>query len=272
MAGSFQTDGSLARLGFGFLTKLKSDGSGLVYSTFLAGRALSGNGIAVDPAGNAYVACTDIYFSFPSLPEAAGPFVLKLNSSGTNSGYIKALDSSGGVLNAIALDGSGNAYVTGSTTSPTFAVVNPIQAILGIGETAYQSNSTQNAIIVELDPSGNTLLSTLLGGQNNGDVGTGIATGPGGMVYIAGRAGSYSFPVTPGAVGKTSSDGSDAFVVALDPSNSCTFSLSADSAFPSSGGAGSVGLSTQARCGWFAISNQPWLTINSGSAGFGPAR
>ncbi len=149
-------------------------------------------------------------------------------------------------------------------------MVAPIQAYLGIAETIPGSNVTSNAVIVELDPSGNTLFSTYLGGQNNGDKGYGVAVGSNSTVYVVGRAGSMQFPTTPGAAGKMSGDGFDTFITAVNLSSGCTFSLSQPSIFPASGATGSVTVSTQSSCDWLAISNQSWITIMGGAAGSGP--
>jgi hypothetical protein len=265
VAGSFQTDGSEVGLGAGFVTKLNPSGSALIYSTFLPGGSVSANGIAIDLGGNAFVAGSSNYLSLPLVPAPSGMFVLKLNPAGTALGYLSLIGPEQGAANAIAIDLAGNAYVTGWTSSSSFPVIAPIQAIPGLAD-----NQTKNAVLVALDVAGATTFSSYLGGQNNGDTGYGIAISSAGTAYIVGRAGSLQFPITPGAAGKTSGDGFDTFITAVNLSSGCTFSLSPSNSFPSSGGSGTVDVATQSLCDWIAISNQPWIAITGGSSGSGP--
>src|SRR6266571_4564355 len=110
----------------GFVTKLNSTGSVLVYSTFLKGAA--GFGIAVDTVGSAYIT-GDSFGGFPTTPGAFQPsaaggddaFVAKLNADGTGLIYSSYLAGSGGDRGSgIAVDASCNAYVTGATASTNF--------------------------------------------------------------------------------------------------------------------------------------------------------
>jgi hypothetical protein len=113
-----------------FVTKLSVEGSALVYSTFLGGSDVDiGYGIAVDINGNAYVTGATQSTDFPTAnPEQAafggGPrdaFVVKLNASGSGlifSSYLGGVDDDAG--NGVAVDNSGNMYVTGTTTSVNF--------------------------------------------------------------------------------------------------------------------------------------------------------
>jgi uncharacterized repeat protein (TIGR01451 family) len=113
-----------------FVTKLNSDGSSLVYSTFLGGDLMDkGNSIAVDTAGNAYVAGYTESTNFPVtlgyikriLTGNYDGFVTKLNPSGTKIFYSTLF---GGdyvdISYSISIDSTGNAYMTGITTSPDF--------------------------------------------------------------------------------------------------------------------------------------------------------
>ena len=122
-----------------FVSKLNSCGSALIYSTYLGGGGFDlGGGIAVDSSGNAYVTGSTQSSDFPTTAGAlqttlAGgdfdAFVSKLNSTGSAlvySTYLCGSSSDGG--DGIALDSSGNAYVTGSTQScdfPTTAAALP---------------------------------------------------------------------------------------------------------------------------------------------------
>ena len=108
-----------------FVAKLNPAGSALLYSTYLGGSSVdSGSGIAVDAAGNAYVTGTTESTNFPTahalVPTFGGnvdAFVAKLNPAGSALVYSTYLGGSGGSSGGgIAVDASGNAYVTGSTS------------------------------------------------------------------------------------------------------------------------------------------------------------
>jgi Beta-propeller repeat len=127
-----------------FVAKLNPTGSALVFSTYLGG---SGNdqglGIAVDSAGNVYLKGDTGSSNFPTaspfqaaLGGGTDIFVTKLNPTGSALVYSSYLGGSGtdvghGLVSAIALDSSGNVYVTGDTSSTNFPTVNPIQAAFG---------------------------------------------------------------------------------------------------------------------------------------------
>ncbi len=96
---------------------------------------------------------------------------------------------------AIAVDSSGNAYVTGSTTSPNFPVKNAFQSSY-----AGSFNFTSNAFVAKFDVLGNLVYSTYLGGSGSptqplpGDQGNGIAIDGGGNAYVTGFTASFDFP------------------------------------------------------------------------------
>ena len=128
-----------------FVTKLNAAGSGLVYSTYLGGGSSdssandSGLDIAVDTSGNAYVTggteSTDFPTASPIQPNKSGgatdAFVTKLNAAGSALAYSTYLGGSGlfATGNSIAVDTSGNAYVTGFTESTDFPTASPFQSI-----------------------------------------------------------------------------------------------------------------------------------------------
>src|SRR5262249_8511532 len=128
-----------------FVTKLNDTGSALVYSTYIGGAGQdSGNSIAVDSAGNAYVTGDTSSANFPTQnafqSKAGGDatttdaFVLKLNPTGAALIYSSYLGGSGSDSGAsIALDSLGHAYITGFTTSNDFPTASPIQAKYGGG-------------------------------------------------------------------------------------------------------------------------------------------
>ena len=208
-----------------FVAKLNPAGNALVYSTFLGGSANdSGNAIAVDAAGNAYVTGDTYSTNFPtrgpyqpSIRGQQNTFVAKLGTSGSliYSTYLggNGTDHAAG----IAVDTAGNAYVTGGTTSTNFPTASPLQAASG---------GSQDAFVTKLNASGNALVySTYLGGSGGAagslEAGSGIAVDATGAAYIAGSTSSSNFPVTAGAVQSTySGGGDDAFVTKLNPAGS----------------------------------------------------
>jgi hypothetical protein len=142
-----------------FVAKLNATGSALVYSTYLGGNAYDwGSGIAVDSSGNAYVSESTMSSDFPtaqpvqaSLVGGQDAFVAKLHwdtSTSTlslvYSTYLGGNDWDEG--HGIALDSSGNAYVTGLTYSTNFPTAHPVQADLG-------GSYAQNAFVAKISPS-----------------------------------------------------------------------------------------------------------------------
>ncbi len=208
-----------------FVAKLTPAGNALSYSTFLGGSSNeSGNGIAVDSGGNAYVTGDTASPNFPTaspyqsrIAGIQNAFVAKLNASGS-LGYATYLGGSGSDHAAgIAIDSTGNAYVTGSTTSsnfPTFAALQPVNA------------GGQDAFIAKLGPAGNTLIyGTYLGGRGGmagaPEGGQAIAVDASGSAYVAGVTSSVNFPVTAGALQSFhAGGGQDAFVAKLNPAGS----------------------------------------------------
>ena len=146
-----------------FVGKLNATGTALVYSTYLGGSSLDqGTGIAVDPSGNAYVTGVTQSSNFPTTPGAfqttlAGAtngFITKLNATGTALIYSTYLGgTSQDQATAIAVDSSGNAYVTGLTESSDFPITP------GAFQTSY-STSEDSAFVTKLNATGTTLVST----------------------------------------------------------------------------------------------------------------
>ncbi len=201
------------------------------YSTYLGGTGganSGGNGagdtgtaIAVDAAGNTYVTGYTASNNFP-LADAANAyqvrnrggsgseevFVAKLNPSGTALVYSTYVGGTGGDAGTgIAIDGAGNAYVTGSTGSSDFPTVNAVQRRRG---------GRGDAFAFKLNPSGSALLySTYLGGSKD-DFGNGIAVDSAGSAYVTGATESKNFP-TRNALQGANGGGRDAFVAKLTP-------------------------------------------------------
>lgn len=213
-----------------FVTKIARDGT-LVYSTLIGGQGIDrGWAIAVDAAGNAYVAGeTTGNNTFPvtleafqtTMPLGSGGFVLKLNPSGTRLVYSTYLGASYSVTCAgIAVDADGNAFVTGSTNAPDFPTT-PGAFQRNLNGAAQPSYFYGDAFVTKLDRSGSSLIySTLLGGAGS-DYGHAISIDSSGNAYILGGAGGTStvdFPVTPGSYRGISDPTHASFVAKLNPS------------------------------------------------------
>jgi beta-lactam-binding protein with PASTA domain len=255
--GAFQvTNNADFSIGWGdaFVTKLNTTGTALVYSTYLGGTLYGARGvaIAVDSSGDAYVSGTAMSADFPvtmgafqtvnKAVENAGPqtvadnvFVTKFNPTGTALLYSTFLGGSIDDYEAgIALDGSGDAYVTGYSFSSDYPVTG---GAFQPANNAY-ANDAVNAFVTEVDPSGTGLVySTYLGGsglppQNSnesgaGDAGDAIAVDGLGDAYVTGSAISSNFPTTSGAyqtvnnaAGHTTPIGINAFITKLNPTGS----------------------------------------------------
>jgi hypothetical protein len=192
----------------------------LSYSTYLGGSAEDGGfGIAVDSAGEAYVVGRTLSINFPVddpiQPAGTGnkeAFIAKLNASGTALIYSTYLGgSASNEALGVAVDSAGNAYVTGDTRSTDFPVLNAFQPHFGGG--------TQNAFVAKLDPSGNLVYSTYLGGSTF-DEGLAIAVDSSGNAYVTGDTQSTDFPTAnalqPTFGGGTGPGTGDAFVTKLN--------------------------------------------------------
>jgi hypothetical protein len=216
---------SLKGLQNAFVTKLNASGTAIEYSTLLGGNDYDfGLGIAVNKQGNAYVTGTTYGIFSSTFPTTSGAY--QTASSGSGDAFVSKLTSDGSALvystflggtgydggRGIALDASGNAYVTGYTQSTAF----PTTA--GVVQTAL--NGAEDAFVTKLSSDGSGLAySTYLGGAGN-DAGFGIAVGANGYAYITGFTQSADFPVTAGALQTANGTGKEPFVAALNASGS----------------------------------------------------
>ncbi len=233
-AGAFQTQSSFAGGTNGvasFVAKLNASGTALIYCTYLGGNdQVESRGIALDDSGNAYVIGVTNSTNFPTTAGAFQTtyggteqnFLTKLNANGTALVYSTYMP--GNVYNEtngnyggkpIAVDGSGNAYITGITSSANFPVTSgAFQTSLG---------GATNAFVIKLNATGTGLIySTFLGGSG-ADQGLGIAVDASDSAFITGETSSANFPVTSGAFqaslpGSTLAGGPhfDAFVTKLN--------------------------------------------------------
>lgn len=179
-----------------FVSKLSSDGSLLAYSTFLGGSGgQSGGGIRLDSDGNAYVTGQSDSDDFPTtagafqMVKSAGRdvFVTKLNPFGSDLVYSTFLGGGGDDwAGGIAIDSTGNTYLTGGTSSSDFPVVNAFQSYL---------NGPSDVFVSKLNPEGTNLIySTYLGGLYD-DSAAGIDVDQFGNASITGQTFSKDFPL-----------------------------------------------------------------------------
>ena len=162
-----------------FATKLDANGA-ITYSTYLnvpGDSDQTGNAIALDPGGNVHV----VGYHFPYCLSGCGTgdaFVVRMNAAGSAFSYLGVIPASADdSANDVAVDGSGNAYVAGTTSSTDFPTAGPpLQA---------NNGGTQDAFFTKIDTAGNFLYSTYLG---NAAIqrGNGIALDPTGNVHMCG--------------------------------------------------------------------------------------
>ena len=205
-----------------FTAALSADGKSLIYAVDFGGPGEeSGNGIAVDPAGNAYVTGHTTSANFPTLgaaqPANGGSddaFVVKFSAAGAMvySTYLGGTGLDHG--NAIAIDATGAAYVTGECADgfPVIPLAPPASA-------AFKPTITGafDAFIAKLNPAGSAFVYVTYVGGSGIDEGTAIAVDASKDVYITGYTGSADFPgggfVTTGQT--TIGTAPDAFVFKL---------------------------------------------------------
>jgi uncharacterized repeat protein (TIGR01451 family) len=153
---------------------------------------------------------------FVGTTSTADAFVTKLSAGGASQIYSTYLG--GNLLDqgkGIALDASGNAYVTGLTNSINFPTANALQPNRG------DNFPAGDAFVTKLNPSGSALVySTYLGADFN-DSGSAIAVDTNGNAYVCGSTGSRSFPTTVNAFQPQHAGFfDDVFVTKINPAGS----------------------------------------------------
>jgi hypothetical protein len=182
--GAFQT--SSGGSNDAFVAKFTPDGTGLAYSTYLGGNGNDqGQAISVDTTGNAYVAGTTSSQNFPTTAGAfranfqggtSDAFVAKVNATGSALVYSTYLGGSGPDYGyAIAVDGTGAAYVGGNTGSINNFPITP---------GAYRTNYS-GGYLAKLTPDGSGLdYSTYLGNGGGGESANALAIDSSGVSYF----------------------------------------------------------------------------------------
>jgi RHS repeat-associated protein len=193
----------------------------LEYSSYLGGSGDDeGLAIAVDGAGNAYIAGKTLSSNFPvqnpflgTIQGGTDVFVTKLSAAGNAlvySTYIGGSSDEQG--NGIAVDLAGNAFVVGTTASSNFPTTTG----------AYQTTlgGSTDAFVVKLSTTGDSLHYGTYAGGSAADTGTAIAVDPTGRAFFTGDT-AGSFPTTTGAYDTTYNGNSkDVFVAALNAAGS----------------------------------------------------
>jgi hypothetical protein len=205
-----------------FVAKLDANGNTLQLARIGGSATDSGNAIAIDSTGAAYIGGETNSMDFP----LAGPQIQTTNPAG-DDGFVAKLDSSGSVLDystylggstggslvtGIGLDGSNNAYVTGITVASDF------QTTAGALQTT-PPGSEDNSFVTSIKADGSAMVySTFLGGSGTNDA-LGIAVDSIGEAYITGDTNSANFPTVAAAQG-TLKGATDVFISKLNTSGS----------------------------------------------------
>lgn len=206
-----------------FVTKMNGNGTGLVYSTYLGGGSADyATGAVADASGNLVIAGATDSTNFAvtagaydtSANGGRDAFVAKLNASGTGLIFSTYLGGSGlDEAPALALDGSGNVYLTASTESSNFPTT------VGAYDRTFGGNS--DAYAVKLNSIGTGMVyGTFIGGsgwESSGD----IAVDSSGNAYIVGGAGASDvMPTTAGAYDTSRNGDTDAYLIKLNSAGS----------------------------------------------------
>ncbi|MFB3895313.1 MAG: SBBP repeat-containing protein [bacterium] len=223
-----------------FISKLDATGSKLLYSTLFGGAQDEfPAGIAVNDSGNIYIAgYTSSSTNFPITANAydltyngggVDSFAAKFYSSGTALLYSTYLGGSGSdYCNAMAIDASGNIYLTGYTSSSTSFPITPAAY-----NTAY-NGGINDVYVTKINPTGTGLVySTFIGGRSDEYV-YDLQVDTSGNAYICGYTSyyvtlangaemadfAYNFPVTPGAYDQSFNGIEDIYITKFNPSGS----------------------------------------------------
>jgi hypothetical protein len=264
-----------------FVTKFAADGGAVVYSTFLGGEAVDvGGGIAVDGSGNVHVTGMTASSDFPTVDSlqpyfggGADVFVTRIDDRG--SGITYSTFSGGGGAEAgidIVVDGAGNAYVSGQTSSSDFPTYNAAQAELRGPQDAFVTKYCLALVFPEERRLGSAVVSDSF-----------AVTTAAGCAWIAfsqapwialtspnvvAGAGEVQFTLEPNASGAPRAGtlniaGKDVIVVQA-AATACEYEISpASENFFMVGGVGRINVFTRDDCAWTAVSNVGWVSLSN---------
>lgn len=214
------------------MTELNFAGSGLIYSSFLAGTSSQdlaiAYGLALDTSGDAFVTG---YTDAPDFPITPGAFQTTCGCNfGADDAFITEFTPTGSALiystylggsavdlaTGIALDSSGSAYITGYTVSSDFPVTP------GAFEQSCPGGTCGSGLgfVAKLNPAGSALIYSSYLGGSYGDQGQGIALDTQDGAFVTGYTASPDFPITLGAFQTTFGGSTDAFVTEVGPTGS----------------------------------------------------
>ncbi len=271
-AGSLQSANGGGR--DAFVAKLSPTGSTLLYSTYMGGTGSDlAYGIAIDAAGNAYVAGATGSTDFPGVsgaslqPGNAGggsdAFVTKINAAGAAIVYATYLGAAGeDQAYRIAVDAAGEALIAGATCSEFFPVTAGSLAAASPG--ADCGSFVYDGFAAKLSAAGTSLIySTFVGGEGN-DVARDVAVDAAGNAYVAGFTNSASFTgVTAGSFQPANPGGYAAFVTKINAAGTAA----GYSTFLGGNGAFGWGIAVDAAANAYVTGNTPdgFPIVNAGT-------
>ena len=266
--------------GTGFVTKVNSTATQVLYSTFLGGNSSDGvHGIAVDGQGRIHVTGPTTSSNFPTTASAFDRTCGTDGSCNAEDAFYANIDplmagaaglvystflggSSRDFGEAIALDQNGRVWITGSTSSNDLPTIQPTQATIGGDYDAFVGANRAAQF-----GTASLRFASFLGGASY-DQGTGIDVDPLGNIKVAGYTGSTNLPVVK-AVQPLTAGGNDGFVVRIVTSTTAMASVTLSPANVTGGGnsAATVTLTAAAPAGGALVT----LTSSNANAATVPA-
>lgn len=209
-----------------FVTKLKADGTGLLYSTYLGSTGIEdGGAIAIDVNGAAYITGMTNSTGFPVTPGAFDTswngyydaFVAKLSPKGNTLEFSTFLGgTSAEYTRGLALDKDNNVYVTGYTQLEP-----PITFPTTPGAYDISHNGDFDVYVTKLNPTGTSLVYSTFIGESGGDYASNIAVNSKGQAYVTGSTKNPNYPTTAGSYDVSFNGGDrDVFVTKLEADGS----------------------------------------------------
>lgn len=197
-AGTVQSTRDMSKNGYlAYIAKYNAAGDAFVYCTYFGGATTTyGYSIAVDKSGYAYLTGATSSSSFPTTTGAyqsvvkgsEDAYVAKISPDGKTLVYATTIGGAGqDVARSIAIDSSGNAYITGYTASVNYPMKSPMQG-------SRTTTATYEAFVTKLNATGTDLVYSTYLGSAADDWGRGIAVDANGAAYVTGHTSSPYFP------------------------------------------------------------------------------